>query len=61
MEIQYPEYFRVKAIMVILFICGLTSVDIKKYQHLISFTLNTCIQYSMQINYKRKEKKKRDI
>jgi len=28
-EIQYPEYFRVKATTVIPYTCGLTSVDIK--------------------------------
>jgi hypothetical protein len=35
MEIRYPEYFWVKATMVILFACGLTSVDVKKYQQLV--------------------------
>jgi hypothetical protein len=32
MEIWYPEYFWVKATMVISYAYGLTSVDIKKYQ-----------------------------
>jgi hypothetical protein len=31
-EIRYPEYFRVKATTVILYACGLISVDVKKYQ-----------------------------
>ena len=32
MEIRYPEYFWVKATMVIPYTCGLNYVDVKKYQ-----------------------------
>ena len=47
MEIQYPEYFRVKATTVIPYACGLTSIDVKKYQHLqqtiTTFPLTTSV------------------
>jgi hypothetical protein len=32
MEIRYLEYFWVKATIVIPYACGLTSVDVEKYQ-----------------------------
>ena len=39
MKIRYPEYFQVKATTVIPYTCGLTSVDVKKYQQSLIFRL----------------------
>jgi hypothetical protein len=36
MEIRCPEYFWVKATTIIPYACGLTSVDVKKYQQAAS-------------------------